>query len=474
MKRQLPRRQGGCCRRLLRLREENARFVLLAVVLLAYMILGALLFRAIEGPWEVEARERYDQVLRDFWLKYNGTVDPQDVVRLLEEHANASSRNLLPNKRPRWDFVGSFYFVGTVVSTIGFGMTTPCTWAGRSLVLAYGFLGCSGAILFFNLFLERIITLLACLLKALHERELRRRGLLDRRDSQLSFDDRLDDWKPSVYWVMLCLFLATAVLSASASVLYARTEQWGYLESFYFCFVAFSTIGFGDLVPGQKLSFRTPSAAPNVTTEDDDDVSSEPEASDATGLLELQVTSWYHVANFLILSAGCCCIYSLFNVTSIVIKQFLNWLIRRLDCSCRFRRRTGQKPTRYRRNALTPAQLRVQAKAAARSGVKSSRRSSGKAANDTTAAADSDSDADSTYDSDNERGHTGELICMSDLLRANKVSLAIMQKQLYETAQRGGAPMLLPPRALQDKDAFKPGSVGPLAIVSQKFGDGNV
>ncbi|KAL1422191.1 hypothetical protein MTO96_022326 [Rhipicephalus appendiculatus] len=65
-------------------------------------------------------------------------------------------------------------------------MTTPCTWAGRSLVLAYGFLGCSGAILFFNLFLERIITLLACLLKALHERELRRRGLLDRRDSQAS------------------------------------------------------------------------------------------------------------------------------------------------------------------------------------------------------------------------------------------------------------------------------------------------
>lgn len=62
---------------------------------------------------------------------------------------------------------------------------------------------------------------------------------------------------------------------------------------------------------------------------------------------------------------------------------------------------------------------------------------------------------------------------MSDLLRANKVSLAIMQKQLYETAQRGGAPVLLPQRALQDRDAFKPGAVGPLAIVSEKFGDGN-
>ncbi|KAG0410577.1 hypothetical protein HPB47_012299, partial [Ixodes persulcatus] len=65
-----------------------------------------------------------------------------------------------------------------------FGMTTPTTWAGRALLVLYGFFGCSGAILFFNLFLERIITLLACLLKAIHERDLRRRGLLDRRDSQ--------------------------------------------------------------------------------------------------------------------------------------------------------------------------------------------------------------------------------------------------------------------------------------------------
>lgn len=60
---------------------------------------------------------------------------------------------------------------------------------------------------------------------------------------------------------------------------------------------------------------------------------------------------------------------------------------------------------------------------------------------------------------------------MSDLLRANKVSLAVMQKQLYETAQRG-TPVLLPQRALQENDSFKPGAVGPLAIVSEKFGGG--
>ncbi|CAN8022771.1 unnamed protein product, partial [Ixodes persulcatus] len=235
--------------------------------------------------------------------------------------------------------------------------------------------------------------------------------------AQLSFDDRLDDWKPSVYWVMLCLFLATAVLSASASALYARAEQWSYPEALYFCFIAFSTIGFGDLVPNQKAAY------PNL------------------------VLTWYRAANFVIMSAGCCCIYSLFNVTSIVIKQLLNWLIRRLDCTCKRKKTKGQKPTR----------------AAARSSKKSAHKDD--------AVSDSDSDADSMFDSDGERGHTGELICMSDLLRANKVSLAVMQKQLYETAQRG-TPVLLPQRALQENDSFKPGAVGPLAIVSEKFGGG--
>ncbi|CAN7994083.1 unnamed protein product [Ixodes pacificus] len=113
------RRTGGCCRRLLHLREENARFVLLAVVLLVYMLLGAAMFMTLEREREVEARDRYGRVLRDFWLKYNGTVDPDDLRRLLEEHGNASARNLLPEKGPRWDFGGAFYFVGTVVSTIG-------------------------------------------------------------------------------------------------------------------------------------------------------------------------------------------------------------------------------------------------------------------------------------------------------------------------------------------------------------------
>ncbi|XP_064489603.1 potassium channel subfamily K member 13-like [Ornithodoros turicata] len=469
--------RGGCCRAL-HLREENARFALLGVVMILYMVVGATLFHLLEAGTEQEARDQYARALSTFWEKYNGTVDPRDLEVLLQEHGNASAHNLLPGKRLRWDFSGSFYFVGTVVSTIGFGMTTPMTSAGRALVVAYGFFGCSGAILFFNLFLERIITFLAYVLRACHERELRRRGLLDRRESQLSFDDRLDDWKPSVYWVMLYLCLATVVIAVSASALYSVTEQWSYFESLYFCFIAFSTIGFGDFVPNQRAhyphmdtsstAYSTPPADPsNCSTTAMENilrVNDTEEENASTFRKEFQM-NWYRVTNFVILVVGCCCIYSLFNVTSIVIKQVLNWLIKKLDCSCKLRRYKTphlDKPSRFRRNALTPAHLRDQARAAAAA--------CGKRPTSTSAGAGSD--ADSTYDSDDERGHSGELICMSDLLRANKVSLAVMQKQLYETAQRGGhGPILLPSRVHENQDSFKPGTVGPLAIVSQKFGN---
>lgn len=56
-------------------------------------------------------------------------------------------------------------------------------------------------------------------------------------------DDSLDDWKPSVYWVMLCLVVASIVVAGCASLLYCPLENWDFFESLYFCFVSFSTIG---------------------------------------------------------------------------------------------------------------------------------------------------------------------------------------------------------------------------------------
>ncbi|XP_074663151.1 potassium channel subfamily K member 13-like [Tubulanus polymorphus] len=395
--------RDGCCSAL-HLKEDNARFILLALVMVIYMLSGASVFMFLERENELNERSRYHEALRRF-LDNNPRVNETELQNLLKHHADASIAGIIDDKRERWDFSGSFYFVGTVVSTIGFGMTTPRTIPGKIVLIFYGFLGCAGAILFFNLFLERIITFLAYILRSIHERELRRKGLMSRdpkgrRGSQVSDDDSLDSWKPSVYWVMIILFLGAVVIACCASAMYYPVENWSYFEAIYFCFVTFATIGFGDYVVSQGAHYD------NVHL--------------------------YRFGNFIFIVLGCCCIYSLFNVTSIVIKQFLNWLIKKLDCRCCYK----PKP-RPRRNAITPGHL-----------------------SRSTKASDANGDADS-YDSDIERRGSGEMISMRDFLQANKISLAMMQKQLYETAQRG---------AFQQNGGGFQGGVGPLAILNKKLG----
>ncbi|KAJ8984173.1 hypothetical protein NQ317_017826 [Molorchus minor] len=51
--------------------------------------------------------------------------------------------------------------------------------------------------------------------------------------------------------VTLCLVIVLAYI-CSGAVLFHRLENWSLLEGSYFCFTSLGTIGFGDLLPGQK------------------------------------------------------------------------------------------------------------------------------------------------------------------------------------------------------------------------------
>lgn len=109
--------RGGCCR-LLHLHEDNARFILLAIVMVLYMLAGATVFMLLERDNEIEERNHYYHILETF-LHNNPSVNKSELEILLDAHADAATAGLLDDKRDRWDYAGSFYFVGTVVSTIG-------------------------------------------------------------------------------------------------------------------------------------------------------------------------------------------------------------------------------------------------------------------------------------------------------------------------------------------------------------------
>lgn len=260
-------------------------------------------------------------------------------------------------------------------------MTTPATIEGKVFLMFYGLLGCAATILFFNLFLERVITVIAFVLKSCHERR-RNKAVLPHNGRQEGNraggngggkQKDLTGWKPSVYCVMLILGVAAILVSCCASLMYSAAEGWGYLDSLYFCFVAFSTIGFGDMVSSQRAVY------------------------------EGHVTAVYRLGNFFFILTGVCCIYSLFNVISIVIKQVLNWLLRRLEapCRCCYPRR-GPHPHRHpRRNVVAPGHLRARRDPSI------------------------ETDAINESETDTGRRMSGEMISMRDFLAANKVRAAV-------------------------------------------------
>ncbi|XP_053334959.1 potassium channel subfamily K member 13 isoform X2 [Clarias gariepinus] len=429
----MPRRtdaRSSCCFPL-HLNEDNARFGLLAAFILLYLLCGALVFSALERPSELRAHQRWEEQLANFTRQHR--LNLENLQALLRHYEEAFVTGIrVDTLRPRWDFSGAFYFVGTVVSTIGFGMTTPVTIGGKVFLIFYGLIGCAATILFFNLFLERIITMLAYIMRWCHERQLRRAGVGG--EEAHSEDDSLEGWKPSVYYVMLILGVAALLIACCASALYSSMEDWDYFDSLYFCFVAFSTIGFGDLVSSQRESYKAQEA--------------------------------YRLGNCLFILMGVCCIYSLFNVISIIIKQTLNWILAKLDsccCCCLPSQRHSQHPITgnprqraQKRNAVHPAPANEAAR----------KQRFTNASVETVC--DSETDPGPGPDGGYLTGHrlSGEMISVNDFM-ANKVSLAILQKQLSETAHGN------PRQSHVRQNGFSVG-VGAFAIMNNRLQETSV
>ncbi|XP_053737801.1 potassium channel subfamily K member 13b isoform X1 [Synchiropus splendidus] len=405
------------------LNKNNLRLVLLTLFIIIYLMCGAVIFSALEQPKEQEAKLRWEQRLELFRLRSN--LNRTEIDSFLQSYEEAMAVGIRVDAlRPRWDFTGAFFFVVVMLSSIGFGMTTPATVSGKVFLMFYGLLGCSATILFFNLFLERVITVIAIVLKSCHERRQNKAvfpqsggKFIEERGDVEGREETHPGWKPSVYCVMLILGAAAVLVSCCASLMYSAAEGWGYLDSLYFCFVAFSTIGFGDMVSSQRLVY------------------------------EGQATTAYQLGNFLFILTGVCCIYSLFNVISIVIKQVLNWLLRRLEAPCRCcLSRKGPLSHRHpRRNVVAPGQMR-------------SRR-------------DPSIETDGINESETDTGRrmSGEMISIRDFLAANKVNLAIMQKQLSEMAN--GHPR--PCGSSSRQNGFS-GGVGALGIMNNRLAETSV
>ncbi|XP_077360458.1 potassium channel, subfamily K, member 13 isoform X2 [Festucalex cinctus] len=419
------RKSAGCSSKA-PINQDNARFFLLAVLILLYLLCGAAIFSALEHPFELRARRLWRQQLDNFTRWYN--VHPKDLHTLLRQYEVANGAGIrMDALRPRWDFSGAFYFVGTVISTIGFGMTTPASVPGKIFLIFYGLIGCAATILFFNLFLERIITMLAYIMRWCHERRLKCGGVGDAssRQEPSGEEDSLEGWKPSVYYVMLILGLASVVIACSASALYCSMENWSYVESLYFCFVAFSTIGFGDLVSSQRQHYDSQEA--------------------------------YRLGNCLFILMGLVC--PGYRRACSCSATGCWWLC----CPCLQGRKDNRRQPpahlrqkRLKRNAVQPLPSHCPA----------GRQRYADGSVETVFDSETDGGAltDGVYVG---RRLSGEMISVNEFMVSNKVSLALLQKQLSETAHQG------PRQSYGHQNGFSEG-VGALAIMNNRLQETSV
>ncbi|VDP33454.1 unnamed protein product [Soboliphyme baturini] len=104
-----------------RLGEENTHMILLALIIALYLTAGAFLFSLIEKQHEDMERNVFHHELSAFKAAYcHSTIlgNCSALDYLLDLRGSMSAAGISPQKTS-WDFFGSFYFVSTVLTTIG-------------------------------------------------------------------------------------------------------------------------------------------------------------------------------------------------------------------------------------------------------------------------------------------------------------------------------------------------------------------
>ncbi|XP_055492314.1 potassium channel subfamily K member 16 [Leucoraja erinacea] len=199
-----------------------------------YLFLGAAVFQALERQAEANTRSSFQLEKLTFLTNYSCLDGPalerfvQIIIDAWEKGVNPSGNSTNPSN---WDFSSSFFFAGTVVTTIGFGNLSPSTVGGQVFCVFYALFGVPLNLIF---------------LKHLggsmngHLKRLERNAQQSRNSRQAM----------KILTVTFFFTFGTVIILVFPPLIFSYVEDWTYGESFYFAFITLSTIGFGDYVVG--------------------------------------------------------------------------------------------------------------------------------------------------------------------------------------------------------------------------------
>ncbi|VDL60538.1 unnamed protein product [Hymenolepis diminuta] len=216
------------------------------------------------------------------------------------------SRNCSKISEPfgsRWNWVSALYFCATIVTTVGYGHVTPTTQWGRLVCMFYCIPGipliliCLGSIGQMLAYLFRFIYMNLCCCRCFRDIKIRRRNkrLLRLRrlqedlrrhmemkaklsgepipppkmasvviDDESDEDDEIreiyrefQDTEDAGIPITIVMLVIVAYVAIGAFLFRIWEVDWSPIDGAYFAVITISTIGFGDLVPGNGRFDKT-------------------------------------------------------------------------------------------------------------------------------------------------------------------------------------------------------------------------
>ncbi|KAH3886238.1 uncharacterized protein LOC127841952 [Dreissena polymorpha] len=291
--RQRQKKVINCCKKFVAFLFSHIGLCSLVV---AYCILGGIIFQKLEGSSELTKKREMAQMRLNFTerihrLAFETTVTKgsreqfkSDVNLILKEFSvsvykqtkeagwdgkeivyTENGDNTTEEQPEQWSYPSSMLYAITVMTTIGYGHVAPKTDEGRIMTIAYALLGIPLTLLcltnigdlmahgFRNLY-GKVCCGLCCILF-----KPRRRRRHDPERGMTTQSDRIILQKegshtgPIQVPTSVCLLLMTSYIMLG-TFLFAYWENWDIVTGTYFCFITLSTIGFGDVVPGVSSS----------------------------------------------------------------------------------------------------------------------------------------------------------------------------------------------------------------------------
>uniref|UniRef100_A0A2K6EFV6 Potassium two pore domain channel subfamily K member 2 n=1 Tax=Propithecus coquereli TaxID=379532 RepID=A0A2K6EFV6_PROCO len=171
------------------------------LVVVLYLIIGATVFKALEQPHEISQRTTI-VIQKQTFISQHSCVNSTELDELIQQIVAAINAGIIPlgntsNQISHWDLGSSFFFAGTVITTIG----------RRQLIL------------FFIL---------------------------------VQFKWNVSQTKIRIISTIIFILFGCVLFVALPAIIFKHIEGWSALDAIYFVVITLTTIGFGDYVAGKQ------------------------------------------------------------------------------------------------------------------------------------------------------------------------------------------------------------------------------